>query len=150
MGTCAGIVEPFKHLLRVTAFPQFLVLELRAPMGTCSGQYGSWTLHISVIRTYPTFSDKDLSHISVIWTYPTFSDKDLPVLKKVMRLKVDGYMNTKQNPFRAHSLFWGFCWKELLSYCTSIYGTMVHCGTQRTQNHRVCHLINLALFSGPT
>ena len=133
MGTCAGIVEPFKHLLRVTAFPQFLVLELRAPMGTCLGQYGSWTLHISVIRTYPTFSDKDL-----------------PVLKKVMRLKVDGYMNTKQNPFRAHSLFWGFCWKELLSYCTSIYGTMVHCGTQRTQNHRVCHLINLALFSGST
>ena len=61
MGACAGIVEPFKHLLRVTAFPQFLVLELQAPMG--SGQYGSWTLHISVIWTYPTFSDKDSPYI---------------------------------------------------------------------------------------
>ena len=36
-----GIVEPFKHLLRVTAHPQFLALELQAPMGACSGQYGT-------------------------------------------------------------------------------------------------------------
>ena len=40
VGSCAGIVEPFKHLLRVTAHRQILVLELRAPMGACLGQYG--------------------------------------------------------------------------------------------------------------
>ena len=40
-GPCSGIVEPFKHFLRVTAHPQILALELRAPMGACSGQYGS-------------------------------------------------------------------------------------------------------------
>ena len=38
---CAGIVEPFKHLLRVTAHPRILVLELRVPMGACLGQHGS-------------------------------------------------------------------------------------------------------------
>ena len=43
VGPCTGIVEPFKHLLRVTAHPHFLALELRAPMGACSGQYGTNT-----------------------------------------------------------------------------------------------------------
>ena len=44
MGPCMGIVEPFKHLLCVTAHPHFLALELRVPMGACLGQYGmcSW------------------------------------------------------------------------------------------------------------
>ena len=28
-------VEPFRHLLHVTAHPRFLVLELRTPMGAC-------------------------------------------------------------------------------------------------------------------
>ena len=37
---CTGIVEAFKHLLHVTTHPQFLVLELRVPMGACPGQYG--------------------------------------------------------------------------------------------------------------
>ena len=47
VGTCAEIVEPFKHLLRVTTRPQFLVLELRAPMGACQGQYGkSFTMNV--------------------------------------------------------------------------------------------------------
>ena len=41
VGSCMGIVETFKHLLRVTVHPQFLTLELRAPMGACSGQYGT-------------------------------------------------------------------------------------------------------------
>ena len=41
VGTCTEIVEPFKQLLPATAHAQFLVLELRAPMGTCSGQYSS-------------------------------------------------------------------------------------------------------------
>ena len=27
VGTCTGIVEPFKHLLRATAHPRFLVFE---------------------------------------------------------------------------------------------------------------------------
>ena len=40
VGACAGIVEPFKHLLCATAHPQFLVLELRVLKGTCPGQYG--------------------------------------------------------------------------------------------------------------
>ena len=40
VGTCTGIVGPFKHLLHVTAHPQFLVLELWAPMGNSTGQYG--------------------------------------------------------------------------------------------------------------
>ena len=34
---CARIVEPFKHLFRVTANPQFLLLELREPMGAFAG-----------------------------------------------------------------------------------------------------------------
>ena len=38
MGPCVLIVEPFKHVLLVTAHPQFLALELRAPMGACLGQ----------------------------------------------------------------------------------------------------------------
>ena len=41
VGVCAEIVGPFKHLLRVTAHPQFLTLELRAPMGACPGRYGT-------------------------------------------------------------------------------------------------------------
>ena len=41
VGPCMGIVEPFKHLLRVTAHPHFLAVELRAPMGACLGQYGT-------------------------------------------------------------------------------------------------------------
>ena len=39
-GTSTEIVGAFKHLLCVTTHPQFLVLELRVPMGTCLGQYG--------------------------------------------------------------------------------------------------------------
>ena len=38
------IVGHFKHLLRVTAHPQFLVLEVRAPMGACLGIYTSLEL----------------------------------------------------------------------------------------------------------
>ena len=41
MSPCTGIVEPFKDLLRVTAHPQLLALELWVPMGACSGQYGT-------------------------------------------------------------------------------------------------------------
>ena len=41
VGPCVGIVEPFKHLLCVTAHPQILVFELQAPMGACPGQYGT-------------------------------------------------------------------------------------------------------------
>ena len=41
VGTCTGIVGLFKHLLEVTAHPQFLVVELRAPMGACPGHYGT-------------------------------------------------------------------------------------------------------------
>ena len=37
LDTCTGIVEPFKQHLQATAHPQILVLELRAPMGTCLG-----------------------------------------------------------------------------------------------------------------
>ena len=43
MGACTGIVGLFKHLLRVIAHPQFLVLELQVPLGTCSGYYGNYT-----------------------------------------------------------------------------------------------------------
>ena len=38
VGPCVGIVE---HVPRVTTHPQMLALELRAPMGTCPGQYGN-------------------------------------------------------------------------------------------------------------
>ena len=41
VGPCAEMVEPFKHLLHTIAHPQFLALELRAPMGACLGQYGT-------------------------------------------------------------------------------------------------------------
>ena len=34
-----GIVRLFKHLLCVFTHPQFLVLELQAPMGACPGHY---------------------------------------------------------------------------------------------------------------
>ena len=40
MGACTGIVGLFKQLIRVTAHPQLLELELRAPTGTCPGHYG--------------------------------------------------------------------------------------------------------------
>ena len=40
VGPYMGIVEPFKRVLCVTAYPQILALELRVPMGACSGQYG--------------------------------------------------------------------------------------------------------------
>ena len=43
VGPCVGIVEPFKWVLRVTAHPQVLALKLGAPMGACSGQYGSYS-----------------------------------------------------------------------------------------------------------
>ena len=39
VGLCVGIVEPFKHILCVTAHPQILANELWAPMGACPGQY---------------------------------------------------------------------------------------------------------------
>jgi len=44
VGPCVGIVEPFKHILCVTAHPQILALGLRAPMGVCLGQYGIYLL----------------------------------------------------------------------------------------------------------
>ena len=47
VGPYTEIVE---HLLHVTAHPQFLALELQAPMGTCSGQYGSNQTHNSQIQ----------------------------------------------------------------------------------------------------
>ena len=42
MGTCMGRVGLFKHLLRVTAHPHFLLLELRAPMGAWLRHYRSF------------------------------------------------------------------------------------------------------------
>ena len=42
VGPCGGIVEPFKCLLHATAHPQFLAVELQAPMGPCPGQYGMY------------------------------------------------------------------------------------------------------------
>ena len=41
VGPCMGIIQLFNHLLRVNAHPQILLLELRAPMGACPGQYGN-------------------------------------------------------------------------------------------------------------
>ena len=38
VGPCGGIVEPFKCLLHVTAHPQFLAVELQAPMGPSLAQ----------------------------------------------------------------------------------------------------------------
>ena len=35
-----ALVAPFKHLLRPTAQPKFLALELHVPMSICLGQYG--------------------------------------------------------------------------------------------------------------
>ena len=46
---CIGIVEPFKHPLHATTHPQFIVLELRAPMGACPGQYGTTILYTSIM-----------------------------------------------------------------------------------------------------
>ena len=45
VGPCMGIVEPFKLVLVVTAHPQFLALELWAPMGVCPGQYSKWQFY---------------------------------------------------------------------------------------------------------
>ena len=39
-----GIGGLFKYLLRVRIHPQFFGLELRAPMGACTGQY-SMSVH---------------------------------------------------------------------------------------------------------
>ena len=35
------------HVFRVTAHPEILALELRAPMGAWPGQYGNLTTHLS-------------------------------------------------------------------------------------------------------
>ena len=57
VGPCMGIVEPFKRVLRVTAHPQILALELGVPMGTCSGQYCSYSYRELCIHcvTFATF-----------------------------------------------------------------------------------------------
>ena len=46
MGVCTRIVGLFKHLLRVTAHPQLLVVVLWAPMGACLGHYSIATINI--------------------------------------------------------------------------------------------------------
>ena len=50
MGACA---RTFKHLLRVTAHPQFLVRELRAPTDACSGQYGNRRCFGFILSSHP-------------------------------------------------------------------------------------------------
>ena len=61
---CVGIVKPFKLLLRVTAHPQFLALELRVPMGTCPGQYGTTYSHILIyIHIHTHIHTYTYSHI---------------------------------------------------------------------------------------
>ena len=60
-----GIVEPFKHLLRVTGHPQFLALELRAAMGACSGQYGTYIMTLPITpHTSPPFTHLHPSHLT--------------------------------------------------------------------------------------
>ena len=59
VGPCMGVVEPLKQVLRVTAHPQNLPLELRAPMSACSGQYGIPYYqppvgHESIIKSFVT------------------------------------------------------------------------------------------------
>ena len=48
VGPCVGIVESFNHILRVTAHPQILALELQAPMVVCPGQYSMFILKLFV------------------------------------------------------------------------------------------------------
>ena len=52
MGACTGIVGLFKHLLHVRAHPQFFGLELRVPMGACTGQYGMSVRNGFMIEIY--------------------------------------------------------------------------------------------------
>ena len=40
VGASTEIVEPLKHLLRATAYPQSLMSGLQVPMDTTLGQYG--------------------------------------------------------------------------------------------------------------
>ena len=49
VGPCAGIVEPFNHLLCVTTHPQILTLELQAPMHGC---FPGTVWYMYVARTY--------------------------------------------------------------------------------------------------
>ena len=48
VGSCPRIVKPFKHLLCASVYPQILVLELQAPMGTCTGN----TVYIACVLCY--------------------------------------------------------------------------------------------------
>ena len=45
VGTCTGIVEPFQYPFPATTHPQFLILQLWAPMGTCLGHFGMHCKH---------------------------------------------------------------------------------------------------------
>ena len=85
VGPCSGIVEPFKHFLRVTAHSQILVLELelRAPMGACSGQYGNDVVvalgNIATHSTLGSYSGTSLNgHPSIADTYNIIDNSDSP------------------------------------------------------------------------
>ena len=59
VGPCAGIVESFKHLLRVTAHPQILVLELQAAMDNA-------VLYLYFL-CLSNLHDSDYKHLQCIW-----------------------------------------------------------------------------------
>ena len=65
VGVCTEIVGLFKHLFRVTAHPQFRVLELRAPMSACFGHYGTrrWRPECPVpLRKCCSFAPPETAH----------------------------------------------------------------------------------------
>ena len=75
MGTSAWIVEPFKHLYRVNAHPQILMLELQVSMGACLGQYSNslsfrvflWLLKQTRNDVWVPFLDCQMPQASIKW-----------------------------------------------------------------------------------
>ena len=81
VGACAVIVESFKHLLRVTAHPQFLMLELWAPMGTCSGHYGN---HQELLNRAQSNSSLAMYRKCCFTAYHANSELNIPQLPHVL------------------------------------------------------------------
>ena len=66
MGTCQEVIQTFEQVPHVRAHPQFFRLELRVPMGTCSGLYGNshFVFYLTCTATDPTDSGEQITFVN--------------------------------------------------------------------------------------
>ena len=83
VGACTKIVEPFKHHLRATAQPQFLVLELQVPTSACPRQYSmskmNATSHMQTLQTY------NVAIFFALWLFPHFQNPEVNGCKQAIQ-----------------------------------------------------------------